>query len=162
MKALMLLLLAGPVVAADVTSTRTTSYDWQTQDANGVKIQDYARQDTAIVGCINTPTCVFIVGGKYKIARATVINPPPAMGSAALSWTAPTKNTDGSPLTNLAGYKVYHGASANALTDIRQVGLVTSYQVTGLGTGTHYFAVTAVTSSGSESAKSAVGSKTIP
>ena len=34
-----------------------------------------------------------------------------ATGSATLSWTPPTTNTDGSPLTNLAGYKVYWGPS---------------------------------------------------
>jgi hypothetical protein len=156
----MLLLLAGPVVAADVTSTRTTSYDWQTQDANGVKIQDYARQDTAIVGCINTPTCVFIVGGKYKITRATVTNPPPATGSAALSWTAPSKNTDGSALTTVTGYKVYHGTNPNALTDVVQV-TGTSYTFNGLASGTHYFAVSTLAGV-AESAQSAIGNKVIP
>lgn len=28
-----------------------------------------------------------------------------------LSWTAPSTNTDGTPLTNLAGYKVYWGTT---------------------------------------------------
>ena len=32
-----------------------------------------------------------------------------ALGSATLSWTAPTQNTDGSPPTNLAGYRIYWG-----------------------------------------------------
>ena len=33
-------------------------------------------------------------------------------GSASLNWTAPTKNTDGTSLTDLAGYKVVFGSSA--------------------------------------------------
>jgi len=32
-------------------------------------------------------------------------------GTALLSWTAPTENSDGSPLTDLAGYKIHYGSS---------------------------------------------------
>ena len=39
-----------------------------------------------------------------------------ASGSATLSWTPPTTNTDGSPLTNLAGYRVYWGPGAGNYT----------------------------------------------
>jgi ABC-type glycerol-3-phosphate transport system substrate-binding protein len=31
--------------------------------------------------------------------------------SATLTWDAPTTNVDGTPLTDLAGYKVYYGTS---------------------------------------------------
>ena len=41
------------------------------------------------------------------------------MGSAALSWAAPTKNTDGSTLTNLAGYRVHYGTAAGQLHAVR-------------------------------------------
>jgi hypothetical protein len=164
MKAVLLWIVTLSAVAADVTSTRVSSGDWQTQDANGVKIQDYARQDTAIVGCINTPTCVYIVGGKYKIARAVTnpppANPPPPTGTAALSWTAPAKNTDGSTISAAITYNVYHGLSAAALTDKVPVNGL-AYTYANLASGTHYFAVTAVVG-GSESALSAVGSKVIP
>jgi len=33
-----------------------------------------------------------------------------------LNWTPPTENTDNSQLTDLTGYKVYYGISANTLT----------------------------------------------
>jgi hypothetical protein len=87
-----------------------------------------------------------------------------ANGTAALSWAAPTQNTDGSALNDLAGYRVYHGLSASALTDVVQVQgtSTTTYTFTQLAAGTHYFAVAAFNSSGAESALSAVGSKTIP
>ncbi len=40
----------------------------------------------------------------------------PVVGSAELTWTAPTQNEDGSALTNLAGYKVRYGTSPGSLT----------------------------------------------
>jgi hypothetical protein len=88
----------------------------------------------------------------------------PNIGIAALSWTAPSQNTDGSPLSDLAGYRVYHGMSANALNETIQVvgGGNTSYTFDALSSGTHYFAVAAYNTTGVESALSAVGSKTIP
>jgi hypothetical protein len=87
-----------------------------------------------------------------------------ATGSATVSWTPPTTNTDGSPLTNLAGYKVYWGTALgnypNSVT-LNGAGL-TSYVVTNLTPGTWYFVATALNSNGVESTFSNVGSKTIP
>lgn len=85
-------------------------------------------------------------------------------GTATLSWTPPTSNTNGSALTNLAGYRIYYGTSASALNQQIQVanpGLST-YVVTGLSKGTYYFAVRAYNSAGSESGLSNVVTKTIP
>ena len=104
-------------------------------------------------GKISTPLQAFSIEVK---------EPPPA-GKATLSWDAPTQNTDASTLTDLAGYRVYHGTSPNALTDVVQVpGASTgSYVYDGLAAGTHYFAVSAYNASGVESALSGVGSKII-
>jgi hypothetical protein len=87
----------------------------------------------------------------------------PTTGSAALSWTAPTHNTDGTPITNLAGYHIYYGVSASAMTSTITVAdaAETSYVVGGLAPGTYYFAVVAYNSAGMDSSKSNVGSKTI-
>ena len=86
-----------------------------------------------------------------------------ASGTADVSWTPPTTNTDGSTLTNLAGYNIYYGTSPNALNQQVQVSNVgvTNYVISGLTTGTWYFAVTAYTSTGTESGLSNVASKTI-
>jgi hypothetical protein len=88
---------------------------------------------------------------------------PPTTGSATVSWSAPTTNSDGSALTDLAGYRVYYGESATALTQSVNISSAstTSYVVQGLASGTWYFAVTAVTNTGAESARSAVVSKTV-
>jgi hypothetical protein len=87
-----------------------------------------------------------------------------ALGSATLSWTPPTTNSDGSPLTNLAGYTVYWGPSQgnypNSVT-LNNPGL-TSYVVENLVPGTYFFAMTARNSSGAESPHSNAASKTIP
>ena len=87
-----------------------------------------------------------------------------ATGSATLSWTAPTQNTDGTPLTNLSGFKVYWGPAAgnypNSVT-LNNPGLST-YVVDSLGPGTYFFAATALSSSGAESALSTPATKTIP
>jgi hypothetical protein len=87
-----------------------------------------------------------------------------ATGSATLSWTPPTQNTDGSALTNLAGYKIYWGPAAgnypNSVT-VNNPGL-TSYVVTNLVSGTYFFSASALNSSGVESALAAPASKTIP
>jgi hypothetical protein len=92
-----------------------------------------------------------------------VTSPLPPTGTATLNWYAPTTNTDGTALVDLAGYRVYHGTSASALTDVRTIsspGILT-YVFEGLASGTHYFAVSAVNSAGVEGARSATGSKAI-
>jgi hypothetical protein len=86
-----------------------------------------------------------------------------ATGSATLSWTPPTQNSDGSALTNLAGYKVYWGTQQgtypNSVT-LSNPGL-TSYVVDNLGPGTYFFVATALNTLGAESTFSGVASKTI-
>ncbi len=86
-----------------------------------------------------------------------------AVGSATLSWTPPTTNTDGSPLNDLAGYKIYWGTSLGNYpnsTTLANAGL-TSYVVTNLAPGTYFFVATAYNSSGAESTFSGTASKTI-
>lgn len=95
---------------------------------------------------------------------AITVNAQSTTGSATLSWQAPVQYTDGSPLasSSLGAYRIYRGTSASNLSRVAEVdGRATSFVVQGLPAGTHYFAVTAVTTSGAESARSATGSKTI-
>jgi hypothetical protein len=98
-----------------------------------------------------------------QVNAVAAVPPPTANGAATLSWTAPTQNTDGTALTNLAGYRIYYGTNANSLTqvvDITTVGVMT-YQITSLSSGTWYFAIKAYNTSGSESYLSNTASKTI-
>lgn len=84
-------------------------------------------------------------------------------GSATLSWTPPTERSDGSALTNLAGYKIRYGTSENELATLVTVDTagVSSYVVDSLSAGTYYFVISAYDSTGAESRASAVVSKTI-
>jgi hypothetical protein len=86
------------------------------------------------------------------------------LGSATLSWQAPTQNTDDTALTDLAGYRIMYGTSASTLTQTVEVAnaSVATYVVDQLSSGTWYFAVKAYTSTGAESGLSNVASKTIP
>ncbi len=86
-----------------------------------------------------------------------------ASGSATLSWQPPTMRIDGSPLTNLAGYRVLYGTSLGNYTNAIKISNpgVTSYVVEGLAAGTYYFVVVAFDSEGLESGYSNVAQKTI-
>ena len=84
-------------------------------------------------------------------------------GSVTLSWTAPTKNTDGTALTNLAGYRVHYGTSAGSYTNSVQLPnkSLTSVVIEDLTPARWYFAVKAYNTSGVESTFSGSVSKLI-
>ena len=84
-------------------------------------------------------------------------------GAVTISWTPPTQNTDGSTLTNLAGYHIYYGTNQASLTNIVNIanpGLAT-YVLSSLSAATYYFALTSVNASGVESPRSAVVSTVV-
>jgi len=88
---------------------------------------------------------------------------PKGDGTALVSWTPPTENTDGSTLTDLAGYKVYYGTSPGSYGSsitINGTG-ISSYLVENLGIAEWYFVMTSFNSSGIESSYSPIVSKTI-
>ena len=84
-------------------------------------------------------------------------------GTATLSWTPPTENSDGSALTDLAGYQVWYGQSENNLnkTVTLNNASLSTYVVENLGSGTWYFTLVAVNSRGTTSVSSGVATKTI-
>ncbi len=86
--------------------------------------------------------------------------------SITTAWDAPTTNTDGSDLTDLAGYRVFISDTSGAYcragsppkfdfsacdnTRMRETAN-TNYLWDGLSTGTHYFVITAHDTSGNHS-----------
>ncbi len=82
-------------------------------------------------------------------------------GQATLSWSAPTTNASGAPLTDLAGYTLYYGTASGNYTQNVGVGSTTSYTVSSLAAGTYYFAAKAYDTSGNQSAYSNEVSKTV-
>jgi len=85
-------------------------------------------------------------------------------GTVTLSWAGPTRNTDGTPLTDLSGYRVYYGQTSGQYS--RALSLpspsLTTVAVEGLASGTWHFAVKSVASDGQESTFSEPVSKAIP
>ena len=116
-----------------------------------------------------TDITIFVSDGELKTALAPFtieVTKSPATGStasASLAWSAPTENEDGSPLTDLAGYRIYYGTSASDLSKRVDVGnpATTSTVVQNLTPGTWYFAISAYTQTGVESSHSQVASKVI-
>ena len=88
---------------------------------------------------------------------------PPSVGAATVEWLAPQTATDGSTLTNLAGYRIYYGTDVTRMTrkiEVKNAGVLT-YVIEGLTPATYYFAVTAINVHGQESARSNAGRKII-
>ena len=89
--------------------------------------------------------------------------PPDPTGTALLSWVPPTEREDGTPLLELAGYRIFYGQdpdNLDVIVELDNPGL-TSYLIEYLGLGTWYFSMTAFDGEGRESAPSDTASKTI-
>ena len=108
---------------------------------------------------------------RSKIGSAPPSTPSASTGVIDASWVAPTTNADGSPLTDLAFYRLYYYSDPStpcpysAFLDVAsptpspQTFETVVFRLTGLLAGVRYFAaVTAVDSFGVESACSPVGS----
>jgi putative Ig domain-containing protein len=97
-------------------------------------------------------------------AFSIVVSSTTTTGSATLSWTPPTRNTDGSTLTDLAGYRILYGTSPSSLTKTLQVANpgISRYVVENLTAGTWYFSVRAYSTSGAESVSSNTASSSVP
>jgi len=73
-------------------------------------------------------------------------------GVIHLSWDAPDKNTDGTPLDDLTGYKIYYGPSTNYYTNVIVINdKTTNYSLQNLLPGSYYIAITVYNASGNES-----------
>lgn len=107
-----------------------------------------------------TYKCLDVSQSYVKFTKVVVV--PPST-SVTLSWTPTTQNTDGTSLTNLAGYRIVYGTSATALTQTIEVpnAGVSSYFVENLAPATYFFAVRAYTTAGIESANSNIASKAV-
>ena len=76
---------------------------------------------------------------------------PTGPGKATLTWDAPKTNVDGTPINDLAGYKIYFGSEPGKFSHVIDVGNVTNFEITNLPSGEFYCAATAYDTSGNES-----------
>ena len=112
----------------------------------------------------NPRSVVIQLGLGLSLLLLLLMTTPSTAGILDATWTAPTMNTDGSPLTDLASYRVYYGTPSSPCpgSSWAQVASPTpspgpsqsvSFRLTGLATGALYrAAVSAVDASGLESA----------
>ena len=101
--------------------------------------------------------------GTKKRRRINVKRESGEKGSATLAWSAPSTRVDGSPLTNLAGYKIDYGRMSGVYDyqiDVKNPGVLT-YVVENLISGEWYFAIAAYDSDGLQSDRSNEAVRTV-
>jgi Fibronectin type III domain len=111
-----------------------------------------------------TATLLGACGGGGEDENINGPGPAPVTdGSLTVSWTPPTTNSDGSTLTNLAGYRISYGTSPSSLTQTVQITNpgITTFLIENLAAGTWYFSMKSYTSSGVESVATAAVSGTV-
>ncbi len=103
-------------------------------------------------------------GGSGGITGGSTVISGTSVGSATLSWAAPTTKMDGSALYigDIAGFKVHYGTESGNYTNTVDTGFALNYTIDNLSSGTtYYFAITCYDINGNESGFSAEVSKTI-
>ena len=112
----------------------------------------------------------WLVGLGLVVGAVSFVAAPGRAGILDALWTAPTTNTDGSPLTDLASYRVYYGASSApcpgafffqvaSSTPSPPPNQTVTFRLTGVSAGTLYnVSVTAVDTSGNQSVCSTLAS----
>ena len=93
-------------------------------------------------------------GGRWLVCVALLLFA--RLGAQAaevtIAWDPPTRCSDGSDLTDLAGYRVYSGVASRTYDACEDVGVGTSVTVSNLRAGVaHYFTVTCYSGGGVES-----------
>jgi hypothetical protein len=155
---------ASPVVGRGEDALLT----WDAREAEGCTAEGdwsgaLAPSGSMAVGPIErdssfTITCTGIGGS--AISMQEVVIP-----EARLRWEIPTTDADGNDLDEVAGFRVYMGTASRTYEQTFDVPdpAELSYRIDGLERGhTYYFAVTAYTADGTESAYSNEGVKAIP
>lgn len=98
---------------------------------------------------LNVDPCALTDKPTPWLLKTQVIVKPTVPGEINVSWLGSTENTDGTPLTDLAGYNLYKGSQADLSGTPEKIqklgGLNTTHRFTALATGTYYLAATAYT-----------------
>jgi hypothetical protein len=93
----------------------------------------------------------------------TVLADPVVTGVASLQWDLPMSKVDGSPLDDLAGFRILYGRDSNNLDRSVLINdpAATSYEFSALPSGIWYFAVVGVNASGLEGPPTVTAMKSI-
>jgi hypothetical protein len=137
------------------------SINSSTGEISGTPTASYVGATGAItISASNGSATASLAAFKITVAAAAAGSPT---GSATLSWTIPSDNTNGTPATNLAGFHIYYGTTQGALNSVITVSgtSTTKYEISNLSSGTYYFEVAAYNSLGVDGVVSNESSKTI-
>ncbi len=146
--------------ASDIVNQgETVQLTWSSQQADSCAASGgwsgtRPTSGSATVGPLNgsttfTLTCSGAGGNAVAMLSVAVLD------VVTLNWVPPTENVDGSPLTDLAGYRIYYGEQSRAYTEELAVSdAAATGQNVELRSGSYYFAMTALDADGNESAYS--------
>jgi len=136
--------------ATSTTSTSTTGSNPQTAADSSASGSSTSGSTTS--GSTTT------TGSAGSTATTTV-----AGTSLTLGWVAPTENSNGTPITDLAGYKIHYGTASANYTKVVAVSnpSLSRYVLDSLESGTYFLAITAYNSKGIESTLSGEISATL-
>jgi hypothetical protein len=154
---------AGKVLTVNdlrVSTAPISALNWttRTQVSEPSPSTPGTQQCTDIVSLSSTTT--YYVGLKVQdsggtwstLSNIAVTITYAATKNATLSWSQPLTNADGTPLDDLAGYKLYYGTTSGNYTTSIDVGNVTTFVTPNLTWGVvYYFSLTAYDTSGNES-----------
>jgi hypothetical protein len=148
--------------SGDVTFSVAGMPKWATFDSStGVLTGTPATSDEGKTG----PITITATNGtsSASVGPFTIQVNAPTAATVSLAWNAPTTNADGTPITGLAGFHIYYGTTAGALSTTVNVSSpsTTTYVVKGLTHGTYYFSVVAYNTSGQDSKSSNMATTTI-
>lgn len=177
----------APTISGQVVATARVgeTYDWQpvAADADGDSLSFTATNlppwatigptDGRIVGTpgpddvgIYESITITVADAAHQSATqpfAITVMGDSSSGIASLQWEVPPSKVDGSPLDDLAGYRILYGRNSDDLDNSVLVNdpAMTSYAFSRLSSGTWYFAVVAVSTSGLEGPPTTTASKSI-
>ena len=141
--------------ATSTTSTSTTGSNPQTAADSGSSTSGSSTSGSTTSGSTGSTT----TGSTGSTTPTT----PVASTSVTLGWVAPTQNSNGTPITDLAGYKIHYGTASENYTKVVAVSnpSLSRYVMDSLESGTYFFAITAYNSKGIESTLSGEISATL-
>lgn len=129
---------------------------WNAQNATACRASggwsgDQDTRGDATVGPLDVST-TFTLTCSGENGSAMAMLSVAVIGTVTLDWTPPTENVDGTPLTDLAGYRIYYGQFSGQYTDeLRIANANMTQHAVDLPSGDYYFAMTAMDVSGNES-----------
>lgn len=151
---------------ANVVAGGSTTLSWSSTDAtsctaSGAWSGPREPNGSEIVGPLNSDTTYQLTCNESSGSAVAMITV--RVADKTLRWQAPTQNVDGTPLTDLAGYRIYWGSTSRNYTGSHSINspTTTQWEVT-VAPGEYYFALTAIDSENNESGYSNEVLKLIP